>query len=46
MNEYQIECEVCEVVSTIYIESPDDEDTPAFCPMCGSALTPMEVTDV
>jgi len=43
MNEYQIECEVCESTIIVYNEI---EDEPAFCPMCGSALTPTEVTDV
>ena len=46
MNEYQIECEVCEVESTIYIESSDDQSIPAFCPCCGSPLTAPEVEDL
>ena len=43
MNEYQIECEVCESVVIVY---NDEQDEPAFCPMCGSVLTPTEVNDV
>ena len=46
MNEYEIECEVCEIQVSIFVDTPDDEDIPAFCPMCGSSLTPEEVTDV
>jgi len=43
MNEYEIDCEVCESDVIVYNE---DGDEPCFCPMCGSALTPMEVHDV
>ena len=41
MNEeitYEIDCQVCEVTSQVVLDL--DEETPAFCPMCGS---PMEV---
>ena len=43
MNEYQIECEVCE--SDVIVYNNDDEE-PVFCPMCGSSLLPEEVHDV
>jgi rRNA maturation endonuclease Nob1 len=43
MNEYQIDCEICESTVIVYNE---EEDEPAFCPMCGSSLLATEVTDV
>ena len=43
MNEFEIECEVCESDVILY---NDTDDEPCFCPMCGSPLTPTEVHDV
>ena len=43
MNEFEIECEVCESSVTLYIETTDE---PCFCPMCGSHLEQTEVNDV
>ena len=46
MNEFVIECEVCEIGVTVYVDTPDDEDVPCFCPMCGSHLEQTEVNDL
>jgi hypothetical protein len=46
MNEYEVDCEVCETTVVIYVDSPDEGDEPCFCPMCGSSLLPQELTDV
>ena len=46
MNEFEIDCEVCEVSVMVYVDTPDDEDIPSFCPMCGSHLEQSEVHDV
>ena len=43
MNEFEIECAVCESGVIVYNDTADE---PCFCPMCGSALTPTEVNDV
>ena len=43
MNEYEIECEVCESTVIVYNEL---EDEPAFCPLCGAPLIESEVHDV
>jgi hypothetical protein len=45
MNEYEIDCEVCEISVMVYVDTPDDEDVPCFCPMCGSSLNESEVHD-
>lgn len=36
MEEYQIDCSICEVDSTVIVEDIDEK--PIFCPMCGSDL--------
>jgi rRNA maturation endonuclease Nob1 len=43
MNEYQIDCEICESIVIVYNEV---EDEPCFCPMCGSHLEQTEVNDL
>jgi len=43
VNEYEIECEVCESVVIVY---NDAQEEPGWCPQCGSALLSSEVTDV
>ena len=43
MNEYEIECEVCESDVIVYSDAGEE---PCFCPMCGSHLEQTEVHDV
>jgi rRNA maturation endonuclease Nob1 len=33
---YEIDCAVCEVVSEVVVK--DNQEEPAYCPMCGSPV--------
>lgn len=36
---YEVDCEVCEVICEVVLDSIQTEEAPAFCPMCGSPVT-------
>ena len=43
MNEYEIDCEVCESTVIVYNET---DEAPGYCPVCGSPLLEAEIHDV
>jgi len=45
MDEYQYElkCILCNTDTTIYLE--DEDETPAYCPMCGNEAVEVELIE-
>ena len=38
-NIYEIDCDVCEMITEVVVDSYQTQEVPGFCPMCGSHVT-------